>query len=679
MRFPFLFLASVGLLAAQNRPADIIHLDPVAVEAPAAPVPTGAVRFDLGAEPAVDNTLDTLAERAANFFVSSNGARSFTDVHALRGLANTPIFGPPAVTAYLDDLPLGPSFTFPTNLAGFTLADLLRGPGHATRYGAAGPGGILVLRTPEPGQSAGGELRADAGDHGARSVAASASTAAGGKIDAYASANWSERDGFIHNTTLDRDIDGQNGRSALVRLRTRPVAGTELTFLATALRARDGVQPLVPLGGPFFTVTRTAEGETDLDAFNAALTVARAMPLGRLTATAAVNSWELFPYSSTLAFRPGVELGNHVRQRQRTWHGEARLASDPAAPRAWLVGLYGNTGRTDGAFDRLFGPFPYERSSFRTDADTLAAFGEATFTVAPNLRLTAGLRAETVRRSLDRNELVPVPHRILLDHASAAWLPKLVLTWERDRTTTLFASLGAGWKPGGFSTFTGNQALAAFGPERTNALEAGATRTSAEGRLSTTVRAFWYDITGYQIERSFATSALTDDYLVVNAPRARSFGGELELKWHPADGLEVTAAIGETDVTLRKFTDPYTGVSYAGKHAPAVPGYDASLRIDYTQTQGDRHFGSTPRGWFVGGGVSGRGQVFYTEGEDPAFGQKPVWLLDAHVGYAGPRWRLTLYGRNLTDERYYSAITPGTGHGTPGAPRTSGVELTLRF
>jgi hypothetical protein len=35
-----------------------------------------------------------------------------------------------------------------------------------------------------------------------------------------------------------------------------------------------------------------------------------------------------------------------------------------------------------------------------------------------------------------------------------------------------------------------------------------------------------------------------------------------------------------------------------------------------------------------------------------------------------------VFGRNLGDEEYYSAITPGVGHATPGAPLTWGVELS---
>jgi iron complex outermembrane receptor protein len=36
-------------------------------------------------------------------------------------------------------------------------------------------------------------------------------------------------------------------------------------------------------------------------------------------------------------------------------------------------------------------------------------------------------------------------------------------------------------------------------------------------------------------------------------------------------------------------------------------------------------------------------------------------------------------GRNLGDKAYYSSITPGVGHGTPGAPFTWGAEVSCRW
>jgi iron complex outermembrane recepter protein len=665
-------LVALKLSGAQvSAPASdpVVRVAPVVVEEKLlTESPATVTRFELSSLPQTELTTPKLAARAANFFESTNDARSFNDTFALRGLTNTPIFGGPAISFYLDDLPLGSPFTFPTELTGFGAADLHRGPSQNTIFGRAGSAGVVTLITPDLDATGAGEIRASIGNYNARSAAASVSSAAGGSVDAYVSTAYAARDGYITNTTLDCDIDHKDALSGLTRFRFRPTETAEISLLVTALRARDGVQPLVPLGGPLFTVGRTSEGETNLDAYNAALKAAFTTPIGLFSATTSVNHWDLGPYNSVLDFG-FAELNNVVSQKQRNWNEELKLTSGTNAAVRWQIGAFYSDGRTDGTFTRLFGPFTFEQSVFRIDSRDLAAFGEASFKLNPTLVLTAGLRAEASRKTMDREEFVPTPQVFNLSRKSSALLPKLGLSFTANRDTNLFATVGAGYKPGGYSGFTGNRALAAYGPERTKTFEAGITQSTSDRALAATVRVFYYDITGYQIERSFATSAIADDYLVVNAPRARSLGGELEFTWKPVAGLTIAADIGSTHVTLREFLDPYTGISHNGNRAPYVPVYDVNLRVDY------RH----PSGWFGGIETTTNGRTYYTEAEDLMFGQKRVTLLGAHVGFVTGRFRVRAYGENLTDKGYYSAITPGTFHGTPGAPLTYGVEASLKF
>jgi outer membrane receptor protein involved in Fe transport len=197
-------------------------------------------------------------------------------------------------------------------------------------------------------------------------------------------------------------------------------------------------------------------------------------------------------------------------------------------------------------------------------------------------------------------------------------------------------------------------------------MEGGIVRRSADGRLDLAVRAFAYRISGYQIERSFATPGPGDDYLVVNAPRAGSLGGELELRWRPAEGWEMGLDAGTTRVTLRDFRDPYTGERFDGRRAPHVPDYEVSATVDYRSRQG----------LFAGASLSRTGTVPFTESGDLRFVQAPVTVLSVRAGLARGRYRFVISAGNLTDERYYQSISAGTGHGTPGAPRTVAVDLS---
>ncbi len=676
-RLRLLFSAALALgtaaAFAQSIPApaaNVVPLAPLEVSAASpAPAPVAVTSIPLDALPVGEISIAGFAAQAPNFFVANNGNRSFTDIFSLRGLTNTPIFGTPAVTLYLDGLPLGSGFTFPSELKGFASGDLYRGPGQNTTFGRAGPAGVLQFTTPAaaPAGTTTGEVRASYGNFNARDAAATVnSTAANGQGDLLVVADLAARDGYITNTLLHRDIDTQDGLSALARLRYRPATNTELTLLFTGLRARDGVQPLVPIGGPLYTVSRSAEGESDLDAYNTALTAAVLTPAGRLSSTTSYTDWALGPYSNLLQLSPGFSLGDRLTQTQRNWNEELKLTGDAKTAVQWSVGAFFSDGRTDSNVTRLaFNVFPTEASDAITDQRSWAAYGEATFHLGDAFTLTPGLRGETNHQTFERTETVPAPGRIDLSSTSGALLPKLAASYTLSPQSTLFASISTGYKPGGFSSFTGNPAFVPFRPEHTIAYEAGATQSTADHRLTGTVRAFWYDISNYQIERSFTAT----DYFVANAPHARSRGAELELTWKPFAGLMITGGLGYTDVTLLRFTAPVSGTNFDGNRAPYVPLYTASLRAEYHHESG----------WFGGVEITSTGRTNYTEDQSPTFSQRSYTLLDARIGYGTGRWRVSVYGNNLANAGYYSSITPGVGQITPGAPRTFGVQATLKF
>ena len=598
-----------------------------------------------------DFALPALAAEIAGFAVGNNQSRSFTDTFAIRGLTNTPIFGAPAVTIYLDDLPMGSGFTFPSDLTGFTQAELLRGPGAGTRFGRSGPGGILLLSTPPPTDRASGSLALSAGDYGHLSATYTATSADHTEGDAYVAATWSERDGYVTNTTLNEDVDYRETATALARFRWRPTETVELTLFGNFLQARDGAQPLVPLGGPLHEVQRSAEGVAELDSFNTALTAAFDLPAGRLTATTGYSDWDMGPYSNTLDFG-FAELGNGSTLQQKNLSEEIIFTSAPGSGLDWRIGAFFNDGQTNGGFVRQFGGFTFEESVYQFDVTDLAAFGEATIAASDVLDLTLGLRAVSTEMDSERIEIIPVPGTTLATHESEALLPHLNARYAVAENTTAFANFAMGYKTGGFSAFTGNAVLAPYDAEYTTAYEAGVTHTTADGRYAVTVRAYFYDIDDYQIERSFATAPNgADDYLVVNADSAESIGGELELSWRPVDGLDLSAAYGLTDTTLRNFTDPYGGTVFDGNRVPFVPSYDLHLRAHYQHTSG----------FYIGATVTTLGKTYYTEAEDPTFAQDTYTLFDARIGYATDNYRFSISGRNLTDEGYYSAITPGTG------------------
>lgn len=664
---PCLLLVANAALA-QSAPPPVVQVDPVVVEeTPLAADAAGTTRVRLDSTtPASTRTLGTVANRVANLHLATGGAGSFGDVTTLRGLPNTPYFSDPSVTLTFDDLPLGNTFTFPTGLFGFASAAVTRGP-QGTASGRGGEAGAITLHSAEPGEHATGEVRFNAGNYETRGAAFELRTARSERADATVAAAFNEREGYIRNTALGRDVDDQQGWSAATRLRFRPTRTSELTLQLLGNRRRDGAQPLVPIGGAPFTVARGREGSTESDFHGEAFKAAFDTALGRLSSTTSRTEWRLSPYDNRLVLPP--TLDSRIEQSQRNWNEELRLASGPRALLMWHVGAWFSDGKTHGEVNRgLVTPtavIPIEASDFRLDSQTTALFGE--ITVPPNIgwRITAGLRAERVERDFDRGQRVPAPGRFTAQKTFSALLPKLAASYAFTNDTTGSVTIARGAKPGGWSAYTGNAALAGFNPEKVTTLEAGIDTAFTDKKLTLAARAFHTAIRNYQIERSFNAQ----DYLVINAPKARSSGGEIEAAWRPTPELSLVATFGLTDVVLREFTDPFTGVSYRGKRAPYAPEYEFHLGATYR----------AKAGFFIAAELVGTGETFFDETQSAAGNVAAHELANGRIGYEGRHWRVAFFAENITDEDYAALVIPGVRHAAPGAPRTWGIEAVLKW
>jgi iron complex outermembrane receptor protein len=647
-------------------PADspIVPAQTVVVEgAPVGRGDSGNTRVAIGTDlPTGAEAWEQLAPSVPNLGVETAGPSSFGAIYGLRGLSNTPYFSDPAVTLYFDDIPLGGSFSYPTDLFGFSSASVFRGP-QPTAFGRAGDGGVIVL---SPSDALGeGEFRLGMGDFGFRSAALLAGAWQGASGDASVAVSFAERDGFIENTQIGEKVDDLRALEVFAKESLHPTPASEVTLELLGDRHRDGAAPLVPLGGPLFTVGRSHEGETDTEMLGAALKGSLSTPLGRVTSTTSYTSWRLNPYEDWLVLPP--PLNSFLTQSQEAWNEELRIASAPQMGLSWDAGAWLSEGTTTGATDRsLFGTIPIEVSDYGYTKHEAALFGDVVLTPTPSWRISVGARGERTQKTYHQDEQVPTAglhlHFVRVDDV---FLPEVRATYTASATTSADAAVSFGSRPGGFAAYTDNPALIPFAAERTAAFEAGLHGAFANRRLVLDVRAFDYEITKYQIERSFSPT----DYFVATAPRARSIGAELEATWKPSARWSIGGDAGLDDVTLLDFHDPLTGTGYDGDRAPYAPAFTAGVSATYRSVGG----------WFAAGSASAVGKTFYTESEDPAYAQHAYAVLGARIGFEAKRWRMEVRIENASDKGYYTLIIPGVASAAPGDPRTFGTELAAKF
>ena len=659
--FPLLAALAAGLAAAN----DVVVLPALSVidQTPASSGPASVVAIEPGATS--EAAFADLARQTAGLALNDAGARGFGTTTTLRGLGNTPYFSDASAPVYLDDIPLATGFTFPSELYDFSQMTIHRGPQTAALFGRAGDAGVIQFTSTAPGDKATARFSATAGDYGQFSASASAQTARSAEFDASVNVGTSQRDGYITNTQLKQTVDDRSAAFGRVQLHYRPEKDLELSVHVLASQTRDGAQALVPLGGPYYSVSRGKEGESDADFTAVALGVTKRLADATLTATTSYTDWKLSPYDNRLVVFGGNNFDSELTQSQRTFNEELRYVS-----KLLNGGAFFSRYRTEGATNRTFSGFPIENSSFDLTSDTFAMFGQARFQPAADWLITPGLRLERDAKEFTRTEVVPASAVMQRNNSWNALLPSIAATRQINSSTEAVFTLARGFKAGGYSAYTGRADLAGYDPQRTWGVEAALSTSDQKAGWAFTSRAYAYRVNGYQVERSFAVpNTGADEYLVVNARRAQVLGLELESSWRPIMDVTVRVVAGLTDITLQDFTDPFTGTNYSGNSAPYAPSGNAALRIDYHPATG----------LFAGAGVTWTGRTFYDERETAMFSQPAYTLVDAHLGFAFARGDIRVFGRNLGDRKYYSSITPGVGHATPGAPLTWGVEASGRW
>jgi outer membrane receptor protein involved in Fe transport len=192
--------------------------------------------------------------------------------------------------------------------------------------------------------------------------------------------------------------------------------------------------------------------------------------------------------------------------------------------------------------------------------DSYAAFGEAYYTVSPDLKLTGG-----VRWTDDQKHFTLIPSELLANgygYASigvvdqdwqkftgrfaANWTPKLDFTDQ----TLVYGSYARGYKAGGANppgaslySYTGvgggipTHPLT-FEPEYVNAFELGTKNTLLDGALTLNGNVFYYDYKGYQISEIVDRTSINLNF------DATVKGAEIEATYEPFPGLKFHFAGG---------------------------------------------------------------------------------------------------------------------------------------
>lgn len=413
---------------------------------------------------------------------------------------------------------------------------------------------------------------------------------------------------------------------------------------------------------------------------------------------------------------------------------ELRLANSDNGALHWVAGVnYDSTN----ARETFINSYPdssttpvlgiYEGGASGTQhMNNYAVFGSAEYVVAPAVTLKAGLRYTKSQRKSENCGFDPGGGAInglftylsgLLSGASVPALQsgdcfnmdnnfrngppffgelnehnvssRIGIDYKPSKQTLLYANVAKGYKAGSFPVLAGatNLQYAPVTQESVLSYEVGA-KTSVEKWLDMNATAFYYDYKDKQLKSKMIDPVFGVLDALVNVPRTKLKGVELELVATPWRGVTVAGAVSYVDASITR----YTGINnagvladFAGAKVPYTPKWNARLNADYKWLLGGQLAA------FVGSSITGKsgtvsivgGEFAVIDGKQDLYRLNSHTLVDVRAGIASldEKWRLSVFGQNIGNKFY--AVNASTDSDAivryAGRPAVWGITLGWRY
>jgi iron complex outermembrane receptor protein len=639
----------------------------------------------------------------------------------------------PAVGVYVDDVYLSRIRGNQLDLLDVDRIEVLRGP-QGTLYGKNTIGGAIKFVSRKPGQ----ELRATGSiAYGSYDQLDFKGSLSGPFTDDFAAGiavMRSTRDGYVEDSANGREYNDKDSWGVRAAFAFTPTTNFRVDLTAdyskddAALNVGRPVNNLTTFSGGTLVVTnpvgsgdyhwkgRTTPGlpnSTKLKHYGfsgtAALDVTENLTLKSITAYRRLNTDDFVDIDATQYEVGDVFVG--VNQKQFSQEFQATYSGDKLNA---VFGLYylneDMSSHQEAYADDLLGPLFFNSGFLRTVDDTLntksyAAYGNASYEIVPDVRLSAGLRYTKETKDYFRTtstfySLLPAFNATYVFAPPKGkwsdWSPMASIDWQVNPSTMVYVRAAKGFKSGGFNGRANSVSESTeYDPETVWSYEAGFKTTVAD-QLKLNGAVFTSSYKDFQAR----VSGLDDDPVtglpqpklsVLNAGKLRIRGAELEASWTPIDRLLIDGQLGYLDAEYKEFDDARF-TNFDGSRAFQTPAFAPkwTLRLGSQYAFDLGGSGSIT----VGGQTRYKSRTALTvdntlvnsDVEIEGLFQKGYWVHDARIVYVteDKHFELGLYGNNLTKKAYKTDAQEFSSVGNIrtvyyGAPRTFTLRFTARY
>lgn len=396
------------------------------------------------------------------------------------------------------------------------------------------------------------------------------------------------------------------------------------------------------------------------------------------------------------------QYGNQLKVRSTS--EELQLVGDTMGGKLeYIAGYYMQRQRSDTLWPQTyFDVSPvlapsYVTNNFRIRNKTDAVYGQLSYEIMPDLKLTGGLRYTWERVSIAQLPAAtytfgaPDQHKTFSDPSWEAGLEyKVSPEWFAYlKTRGSFRSGGFnGAAPPVTATATGGGNL--FGSEHTQDIEGGlkfsGNLMGRPANFASAVFVQWIqDVQRVEFPDPDGPGGLASIAVTANVPSSRIWGSEAQGAIRPTDWLELGGSMAYTNAKFTNGNIVLFGNHYSYGPVGDTPKFSGTA---YAQV-------SVPVGEDMGD-VSLRGEVYGQSAQyfsnaaasiAPGTRLPGYALVNARLdwsGIGGSDFSAALFAKNLTDKAYFvggMTLAAALGHNAAavGEPRTYGIELSFKY
>ncbi|GGN42882.1 MAG: hypothetical protein CMH85_04115 [Novosphingobium sp.] len=396
------------------------------------------------------------------------------------------------------------------------------------------------------------------------------------------------------------------------------------------------------------------------------------------------------------------EYGNQLKVRSVS--EELQVLGDAMDGKLeYIFGYYMQRQRSDTLWPQTYfdvspvSPPSYVTNNFRIRNKTDAVYGQLSYEVVPDLKLTGGLRWTRERVSIAQLPAATYTFGAP-DQKKTFSDPSWEVGLEYKVTPEWFAYLKTrgSFRSGGFNgaappvnataTFGGNL----FDSEHTQDIEGGVKYAGyvfgRPANFASAVFVQWIqDVQRVEFPDPDGPGGLASIAVTANVPSSRIWGFEAQGNVRPAQWLEIGGSMAYTNA---KFTDgniQLFGTPYAYGPVGDTPKFSGTAYAQITMPVGDNMGDVSLRGEVYGQSA----QYFSNAAASIAPGTRlPGYaLVHARLDWnniGGSDFSAALFAKNLTDKAYFvggMTLAAALGHNAAavGEPRTYGLELSFKY